>query len=130
MKNQVCQFPDGNGGFIAKVMDEQGNWVACDDEGNIIEQPAAKKPAVQEEKPVERKKGSRKVVKSSKESKSAGSFRFSFLTDMETGRLVTEYSLWYFHRHGVRICFKDIFIEAVRTYLKKEQEFQDYLSTH
>ncbi len=38
MVNDVFKFPNGKGGFILKIMGEDGNWHLCDEAGKFIEE--------------------------------------------------------------------------------------------
>ena len=36
--DKVFKFPDGNGRFILKIMDDEGKWHVCDADGNYTEE--------------------------------------------------------------------------------------------
>ena len=38
MMKRVFRFPDGKGGNVLKIRDDDGNWHLCDADGNYIEE--------------------------------------------------------------------------------------------
>lgn len=70
-KHRICQFPDGNGGFIPHIMDDKGEWHHCDNDGNIIEEPNPEEEASTSSK----KKESKPRKKSKKEQSESSALR-------------------------------------------------------
>lgn len=125
MKRQILKYPDGQGGFILKTQDDDGIMHLCDEKGNYIEEPAPEKPtrmtgAGKNEVP-------REATAAKHQSSASDSIRFNFIARGRTGRLITEYCLWYFHSHQKRIKYTDLFVKAVTAYIKKDTGFQEYL---
>lgn len=127
MKRRVCQFPDGNGGFIPHIMDEEGQWHRCDAEGNPIDDT---QPAEDDEGPKDERPSRSKEKRKSKSTSTASDFwNFHLQVFGENGRRIQDYLRWKIFTSKERLTFTALITKMILNHIRKDEEYQAYLKT-
>lgn len=125
MKRTVCQFPDGKGGFIPHVMDDDGEWHLSDEDGNIIDEEPLKeegpKDAPSREKP-------RRAGRKSRQSGVPGS-DFHVCCNSETGKKIRDYLRWKAFMSEEYVSSSSMITRMILNHIRKDEEYQSYLKS-
>jgi len=121
LDDKVFKFPDGNGGFILKVMSSDGKWHECDEQGNYAPNPISEdEPEV---KP-RRRTSVKESIKAGTEEREL--YKFTVVAPFKTGQLISDYAAWRsFHEHR-NISRSDIMLKAVLGVIKRDSEFSEF----
>lgn len=118
----ICRFPDGKGGFISKIMGDDGIWHVCDEDGHITDDHKSKEPVPSVEKSLP-ETGEAKVSVSSRK-RSAG---LHIQASEEQVQKINNYLLWSSMREGRRVRLNDFFLRLASNHIRRDSEYQDFL---
>lgn len=119
MMKRVFKFPDGKGGNVLKIRDDNGNWHLCDAEGNWLDEDNDEAPAadiVPEERTVRRKKN-RKTHKNMK---------IAVVTDEQTAQLISDYAAWKAASEHKQISRAQLMLKAILGVISRDAEFSRF----
>lgn len=119
MMKRVFKFPDGKGGNVLKIRDDNGDWHPCDAEGNWLDEVDDMTPAkvkTTEDRTVRRKK-SRKTHKDMK---------LAVVTDEQTAQLISDYAAWKAASEHKQISRSQIMLKAILGVISRDAEFSRF----
>lgn len=134
MNENVFKFPDGNGGWIFKIQDEDGEWLLCDEEGNVAQktEPVSSKtpddsaPRSQASAVPTVKRGRKKKTQIQEEGGPAG-LNVHFHPTMELLRRLNMYIGWKLTYGAISLSKNEVLCQALREFLDNDRDFQRHL---
>lgn len=117
--DRVFKFPDGNGGFILKIRDEEGKWHVCDATGNYLEEE--KDEPAKEASPRRSRKEHKKSI-----APKDGCIRIPVSFSKEELELLYDYLGWRFCSEHKDIPLSKIISQAVLDMIRHDSKFKEF----
>ena len=120
METKVFKIPDGEGGWTFKVQGPDGTWVETDEKGSPLQDNRVGLPAHSE---VPKGRASRRAVTKD----STMPVHVNLKMPAEDYRALSRYVHWRSLNEDIHLTVTEVVVTAVRTLLKKDRQFVDYL---
>lgn len=118
----ICRFPDGKGGFISKIMGDDGLWHVCDEDGNITDGLQCESDLPPREK--NQREPNNVKVSSSPRKRNPG---LHIQASEDEVQKINNYLMWSSMREGHRVKLNDFFLKLASNHIRRDSEYQDFL---
>ena len=120
METKVFKIPDGEGGWTFKVQGPDGTWVETDEKGSPIQKD---RDGLSGRSDVPKGRASRRAVTKD----STMPVHVNLKMPAEEYRALSRYVHWRSLNEDIHLTVTEVVVTAVRTLLKKDRQFVDYL---